>query len=116
MVKEFQVIMQCYKPYLSNYLDDWIIATLGGEDSLALYWQIVYKFLDLLQQQLYFLKLGKCEFEKLSVEFLSWLITWEGITVNPSKAVGLANWPQKLWNVKELRCTLGILGYQRPFI
>jgi hypothetical protein len=33
-----------------------------------------------------------------------------------SKAAGLANWPQKLQNMKEVRWTLGILGYQWPFI
>ena len=72
--------------------------------------------MDLLQQQSYFLKLGKCKFEKPSVEFLGWLITQEGVTVDPSKAARLANWPWKLRNVKELRCTLGILGYQWLFI
>ena len=36
--------------------------------------------------------------------------------VDPSKVVGLAEWPCKLRNLKELRQTLGILGYQRLFI
>ena len=40
----------------------------------------------------------------------------EGVTVDPSKAVGLANWPRQLQNIKELRRTLGILGYQHLFI
>jgi hypothetical protein len=60
----------------------------------------------------YFLKLGKYEFKMTKTEFLGWLITAEGITVNPTKASGLANWPQKLCNLKELRQMLGILGYQ----
>jgi hypothetical protein len=37
MAREFQMIIQQYKPYLSNYLDDWIIAMLGREEGLALY-------------------------------------------------------------------------------
>jgi hypothetical protein len=36
--------------------------------------------------------------------------------VDPSKAAGLSQWPRTLKNIKELRHTLGILGYQRPFI
>ncbi len=36
--------------------------------------------------------------------------------MDPLKASGLANWPQKLHNLKELRQTLGILEYQQPFI
>jgi len=63
----------------------------------------------------YFLKLGKCEFKRTKVEFLEWLITSDGITVDPSKATGLAEWLCKLRNV-EVQWTLGILGYQRPFI
>ncbi len=47
---------------------------------------------------------------------MGWLITQEGITVDPSKVAGLSQWPRQLHNVKEVRCTLGILGYQRPFI
>jgi len=50
------------------------------------------------------------------IEFLRWLITKEGVTIDPSKVAGLANWPCKLCNVKELQQTLGILGYQQPFI
>jgi hypothetical protein len=37
MAKEFQPLMQKYKAYLSNYLNDWIIATLGEEEGLALH-------------------------------------------------------------------------------
>jgi hypothetical protein len=37
-----------YKPYLSNYLDDWIIAMLDGEEGLALHREIIHAFLNLL--------------------------------------------------------------------
>jgi hypothetical protein len=116
MAKEFQPLMRQYEPYLSNYLDDWIIATPGGSEGLVLHQKITHQFLDLLEKLSYFLKLRKCEFECTSVEFLRWLITPEGITIDPSKAAGLAKWPQQLCNVREVRRTLGILGYQRPFI
>lgn len=81
------------EPYLSNYLDNWIIVMPGGEEGLALHHSIVHEFLDLLQQKLYFLKLGKCEFKRLSIKFLGWLITQEGVTVDLSKVAGFANWP-----------------------
>lgn len=40
----------------------------------------------------YFLKLGKCKFKRLTVEFLGWLVMKEGITMDPSKAAGLVEW------------------------
>jgi len=36
--------------------------------------------------------------------------------VDSSKVAGLAKWLCQLQNVKELNRTLGILGYQQPFI
>ncbi len=52
MAYKFQPLMRQYKPYLSNYLNDWIIATLGGDKGVALHWQITHMFLDLLQRLL----------------------------------------------------------------
>jgi len=37
MAREFAPIIQKYEPYLSNYLDNWIVATLGGEEGLLLH-------------------------------------------------------------------------------
>jgi hypothetical protein len=37
MYCKFQPLVQKYEAYLLNYLDDWIITTLGGEEGLALY-------------------------------------------------------------------------------
>ena|SRR6267154_4562005 len=87
---KFQPLMQKYEPYLSNYLNNWIIAMPGGNKGLTLHQRIMHEFLDLLQKLSYFLKLGKCEFEQPTEEFLRWLITSDGITMDPSKAEGLA--------------------------
>jgi hypothetical protein len=97
-------------------LDNWIIATPGEEEGLKLHQSIVHEFLEWMEKLSYFLKLGKYEFKMLKTEFLGWLITKKGITLDPSKASGLANWPQRLYNLKELKQTPGILGYQWPFI
>jgi hypothetical protein len=35
MTQEFTSLIAKYEPYLSNYLDDWIVATLGGMDRLC---------------------------------------------------------------------------------
>jgi len=93
MAREFAPLVAKYEPYLSNYLNDWIVATGAGEEGFVLHRQIVHKFLDLMEKLSYFLKLGMCEFERSEVEFLGWKVTKEGITVNPSKATGLSEWP-----------------------
>jgi hypothetical protein len=94
MACEFTPIILKYESYLSNYLDNWIVATLGREEGLMLHCRIMHEFLNLMEKLSYFLKLGKCEFKQSAIEFLEWLITRNRITVDPSKAVGLAEWPR----------------------
>jgi len=53
---------------------------------------IVHEFLNQMERLSYFLKLGKCKFKRLTVEFLGWLVMKEGITMDPSKAAGLVEW------------------------
>jgi len=36
--------------------------------------------------------------------------------IDPAKIAGIKNWPTTLKNVKEVRSTLGLLGYHRPWI
>lgn len=91
-----------YESYLSNYLDDWIVATPDGEEGLKLHCCIIYEFLDLMETLFYFLKIGKCELKQSRVKFLGWLVIKDGIIVDPSKVAGLAEWPCKLQNVKEV--------------
>jgi RNase H-like domain found in reverse transcriptase len=38
------------------------------------------------------------------------------IRIDPTKQNGLAAWPRRLTSVKQVHSTLGVLGYQRPFI
>jgi RNase H-like domain found in reverse transcriptase len=38
------------------------------------------------------------------------------IHIDPTKRNGLKDWPRQLSTVKQVRSTLGVLGYQRPFI
>jgi len=50
------------------------------------------------------------------MDFLGIRLNGQGITIDPSKIKGLADWPMELKNIKEIWKVLGVLGYQRPFI
>jgi hypothetical protein len=47
---------------------------------------------------------------------LGWLITGEGLCIDPSKVTGISEWPRMLTSVRQVYKTLGVLGYQKPFI
>ncbi len=109
----FQEMKMRYPTKLFMYMDDILIAT---NNNVTWHWQIIHEVLDKLKEESYFLQLTKCEFEKEKVDYLGVVISKERIHVDPMKVKGLANWPQELWTIKQVWSTLGVLGYQRPFI
>jgi hypothetical protein len=44
------------------------------------------------------------------------LVTGEGLCIDLSKVTGISEWPRELTSVRQVCKTLGILGYQHPFI
>jgi len=113
MNRMFREMKMRYPNELFVYMDNILIAT---NDDLVRHQQIVHQVLDKLEEESYFLQPTKCEFEKEKVNYLGVIISRERIHIDPVKVEGLKNWPQKLDTLKQVRSTLGILGYQRPFI
>jgi RNase H-like domain found in reverse transcriptase/Integrase zinc binding domain len=97
-----------------HYMDDCLIATAEGE--LALHRRMNHRLLDIFEDHSYFLKPSKCEFERTEIDFLGVHLGHGQITIDPSKIAGIKDWPRTLKSVKEVRSTLGVLGFQRPFI
>ena len=102
-----------YPDETGNYIDDMIVATKGN---LPRHQQIVGELLDIFQQNSYFLRPTKCEFEVSKIECLGLVVDGDALSIDQKKADGLHNWPRTLSTVKEVRSVLGVLGYQRPFI
>jgi RNase H-like domain found in reverse transcriptase len=116
MHRDFCALLQKYPENVGNYMDDWWIATAGDEEGRRLHTQIIHEFLDLMEEKSYFLKPKKCQFEKDLMEILGWLVGGGRIQIDPTKVKGISEWPRELKNKEEVRHTLGVLGYQRPFI
>jgi hypothetical protein len=92
-------------------MDDFIVATKKLLEGLERHQQICHELLDLMEKQSYYLKLLKCQFEQPKMDILGWLVDDGKIKIDPSKVAGIAEWPRELKNVKEVRSTLGVLGY-----
>jgi len=116
MHRDFRPLLQKYPENLGNYMDDWWIATGNNEAERTLHRQITHEFLDTMEEKTYFLKPKKCQFEQESMDLLGWLVGHRQVKIDPTKVQGISEWPQDLKNIKEVRSTLGVLGYQRPFI
>ena len=99
---------------LRHYMDDVIFGTRPGEKSLHV--EMVHDFLKWCEDNHYHLKPSKCEFMKPEIDFLGMHLGNGQVTIDPAKVTGIRDWPRTLRNVKEVRSTLGVLGFQRPFI
>jgi RNase H-like domain found in reverse transcriptase/Reverse transcriptase (RNA-dependent DNA polymerase) len=117
----FQKMMDClfcplkdkYLGMLFVYMDDILIAT---SDDLPLHRQIIHDVLDLLEAESFFLKPSKCKFERSSIDYLGIVVSNGAISIDLTKCDGLATWLEQLATVKQVHSTLGVFGYQRPFI
>jgi hypothetical protein len=109
----FHSLKNKYPNKIFIYMDDILIAT--GED-LAQHRQIIREVLEVLKKESLFLKLSKCKFEQAKAEYLGILVEKGTICIDPTKCNGLKDWPRWLSTVKQVQSTLGVLGYQWPFI
>jgi Reverse transcriptase (RNA-dependent DNA polymerase) len=111
-------VQPMYKEFPANrfkhYMDDCIIGTKEGENDL--HRQMTHCLLEIFEQRSYFLKPAKCEFEQTSTTFLGVQLGNGEIAMDPSKIAGITDWPETLATVKDVRSTLGVFGFQRPFI
>ena len=116
MHRDFRELLQRYPENLGNYMDDWWISTESTPEGITLHRKIAHEFLDQMEKKSYFLKVSKTKFEEPQMEILGWQVGAGGIRINPSKIAGIKEWPRQLKDIKQVRSTLGVLGYQRPFI
>ena len=110
----FQAFMNSllsHLPFVSVYLDDIIISSLTQEehfDHIAVVLEI------LLKNELY-CKLPKCQFFQTSLSYLGYIISTEGVAMDPKKLSAIATWPAPT-SRKELESFLGFTNFYRAFI
>jgi RNase H-like domain found in reverse transcriptase/Integrase zinc binding domain len=113
MDRLFRPLKDKYPGMLFVYMDDILIAMT---DDLLLHRRIIHDVLNLLEAESFFLKPSKCKFERTSINYLGIVVSNGAISIDPTKRDGLASWPEQLATVKQVRSTLRVFGYQRPFI
>jgi len=60
-------------------------------------------------------KFKKCDFWMEKVHFLGYVISKEGISVDPAKVTAVVDWPRPTY-ISEVRSFLGVAGYYRRFV
>ena len=109
----FVVLKNKYLGCIFVYMDNILIATPDDEE---LHVEIVNVVLDMLAAEDFFLKLSKCSFHQQTMDYLGIRIKAGVICIDPTKRNRLATWNEVLNDVHDVRSTLGLFGYNHPFI
>ena len=103
----------------ADYIDDFMVSYLDDilvySDTLEDHIQHVSKVLDRLLSNHLFAKPEKCQFHQTKVEFLGFIISDSGISMNPEKVSAVTEWPIPK-SVKEVQSFLGFANFYRKFI
>ena len=71
--------------------------------------------LQTLRDNRLYTKFSKCEFWLKEVKFLGYVVSKNGISVDPSKTDAMSSWVRQ-HKASEVRSFLGLAGYYRRFV
>jgi len=93
------------------FIDNILVYSINHED----HGDHLKMVLGILREKKLFTKLKKCEFWLEKVAFLGYVISKDGVAVDPSKIEEVMDWEWPT-NVREIRSFLGLAGYYRRFV
>ena len=104
-----------FRPFLDRFvivfIDD-ILVYSKNEDEHANHLRVV---LQTLRDHRLYAKFSKCEFWLEQVAFLGYVLSKDGIQIDPKKIEAVADWPRPT-TIIEIRSFLGLAGYYRRFV
>ncbi|KAL0148450.1 hypothetical protein M9458_056260 [Cirrhinus mrigala] len=93
------------------YIDDILIYSSSLQEHILHVRAVLQR---LIKHQLY-AKAEKCEFHQMSISFLGYIISHEGVSMDEAKVRAVTEWPQPR-TLKELQRFLGFANFYRRFI
>ncbi len=110
------LMQQIYRPYLDEFvlvfLDDILVYSKTEDEHL----KHVKLVLDKLRENQLYARSSKCAFFKQRIDFLGYVVTKNGITMDASKVTAIVDWPSPLRNQRDVRSFMGLAGYYRRFV
>jgi hypothetical protein len=106
-----RILREFLRKFVIIYLDDIIVYL----DSTKEYLRHLTQVFKIIRKYIFYIKLSKCIFAVLCLEFYGYLIRNEIIRFLSFKVVIIKKWPT-LINIHEIRVFLGMVTYYRRFI
>lgn len=112
----FQALMNhIFSPYLRKFVLVFFDDILVYSCNLNQHLNHLRKAFEILKHHQLYVKRSKCTFVEARVEYLSHIISGQGVSTDPQKIAAMSQWP-KPKTLKELRGFLGLTGYYWRFI
>jgi hypothetical protein len=103
----------------SDMLDRFVIAYLDDiliySETLEEHEEHIRRVLQRLRDNKLFARPEKCEFYSTSVAFLGYIVSHQGVSMDPSKVQAIADWPIPT-TLKHVQSFLGFCNFYRQFI
>jgi hypothetical protein len=93
------------------YLNDIVVYSNSIEEHMEEVWCVLAK----LQEAGLYLKLSKCEFNMQRISFVGFIITPEGVKMEPDRERTIAEWPEHESH-RDIQVFLGFANFYRRFI
>ena len=94
-----------------GYLDDILVYS----DSLEEHWGHVHEVLLHLQKACLYANPKKCTFHMDTVEYLGFILSLEGLKMDPTKVAAITSWPEPC-NIRDVQSFLGFCNFYCHFI
>ena len=104
-----------FRPLLEHFVIIYLDDILVFSEDISEHEFHVRKVLQILRQNKLCAKLEKCEFSTSQTEFLGYIVSSSGISMDPSKVQAVIDWPPPK-NVKAVQSFLDFANFYRRFI
>ncbi|XP_056847412.1 uncharacterized protein LOC108830965 [Raphanus sativus] len=110
-----RVMNQALRPFIGKfvvvYFDDILIFSKTKEEHM----QHLHEVLSVLQRDHFYATLKKCEFGSPQIHFLGYIVSSQGLAVDPAKVSAIQTWPQPT-TISEIRSFHGLASFYRRFV
>lgn len=90
----FQCLMnEVLAPFLRKFVMVFLDDILIYSPSLSAHVEHLRQVLDKLREHKLYMKLSKCSFAQLQLDYLGHIISGEGVATDPSKTAAMVQWP-----------------------
>jgi hypothetical protein len=110
-----RVMNQVLKPFIDKFVIVYFDDILIFSRSLADHASHIRQVLQTLCFESFFINKKKCAFAQDSMNFLGFIVSYQGVSVDPEKVRAIAEWPTPN-NVHEVRSFHGLTSFYRRFV